>query len=61
MTAHVRGQSGKTIAELESLITELEALLLGLSQVVIPLAEESFNSSSLQPSSADPSMDGRLH
>jgi len=40
VTAHVRGQSGKTIAELEGLITQLEALLLGLSDVVIPLAEE---------------------
>ena len=41
VTAHVqRRQSAKTIPELESLISQLETLLLGLSDVVIPLTEE---------------------
>ncbi|KIM44946.1 hypothetical protein M413DRAFT_442921 [Hebeloma cylindrosporum] len=35
-----RGQSAKTIAELETLISQLEILLLGLTDVIIPLAEE---------------------
>lgn len=38
---HVQGgTSAKTVAELETLIAQLEVLLLGLSDVDVPLAEE---------------------
>jgi len=41
VAAHVQGrQNAKTIPELETLLSQLEILLLGLSDVVIPLAEE---------------------